>query len=165
MTDYNNDDYGAAFGESDWDSTETTSAFEPLPVGWYKMAIFLADMKKTAKGGDMVVVTLEVVPGADHAGRKVTDYQCINLPYSPIGERLGRAAHKQLCVAAGFDSRPSSLRDLEGKIVEARLKIETDPSGQYDPSNRVAQYRAPVGKAPAPDSYGALVDGKTDLPF
>ena len=162
-------DYNEAFGADDWADTPDKVGFEPLEPGWYRMVVYLAELKTPSKGGSMAVITLEVAPGHNGEGRKVTDYQCIHLPHSPKGQEIGRAAHKAMCKALGFTDRPSSLRDLEGRALDVKLKIETDPSGQYDPSNRVVAFRSPESAAPKVNAYAAALTAgggdPTDLPF
>ena len=147
--DYPNTEYGNAFGADDWDNTDDSGgSFDPLPPGTYRVIIHSAEIKETQRGGQMVKLRYDVAPGHQYEGRVIFDQQCINLPYSPEATKIGRAQHKRLCKALGFTSRPRSLRDLEGKALDVKVKIEKDSSGQYEDQNRVTAYKAPGGDGP-----------------
>jgi len=114
--------------------TETQDTFKPIPPGWYISTIIDSEIKQGAKGA-YIRWTFEV----DNFPNKVWEIMSLNNE----GEAVGLKKLKTLAVVSGHPD-PNFIRDTEefhGKRCQIRLKIEEDPTGAYDPKNKIAGFK------------------------
>ena len=138
---------------------EGTSKFEPLPAGVYVAAINDIGVKPLKSGkGQQVVVVWEV----DEYGGRLLWQQIIVAHESAQAMKFGRQKFKDLCDACGATGQITDLSVLQGKSCLVFVKIETDPSGEYPPKNKVVRTKA-VG-AMAPKTNGKA-DFDDTIPF
>lgn len=126
----------------------------PIPAGVYTCVITESDVKSTQNGGQMLVLTHQVIDGP-HKGRLVWNRINIRNP-SAEAERIGQAQLSSLCHAVNvLDLMDSSM--LHSIPVRVRVSIRPagpDRTGTHrDEQNEVKGYEG-VGKgqpaAPAP---------------
>jgi hypothetical protein len=123
-------------------------SFDPIPAGTYNLQVIESRIEDTKNGsGQMLVLTLEVIDG-EYAGRKIWDRLNIR-NQNPDAQRIAQRALADLCISLGIVELSDS-EELHFKPFTARVRIESDKSGQYDPQNRVRYNGAPPAqKAPA----------------
>jgi hypothetical protein len=146
-----------------------------LAPGVYDGEVLKAEEKTSKKGNDMIVLTLKFYGAGDDA-TVVNDYLLDSMP-----KKL-----RHFCEAAGildlYESGEFQADDCQGRSVKARLKVDRDPSGQYEDKNAVADYvvdkpvsppqpaipKMPVNyKSPDPNAafQQAAASNDPDVPF
>ena len=128
---------------------EDERSFEPMPEGDYVCQIVESDVVQTAKGGDMLKLTLEVVEGP-FSNRKVWDQLNIRNA-NPQAQSIAHRALADICTAVGVGAITDS-EELHFKPFVAQLKIEparTVNDKTYDARNGVKKYKARGSQAPA----------------
>jgi hypothetical protein len=121
--------------------------FEPLPAGEYVCQVIESDLEELKSGkGDALKLTIEVIEGP-HANRRLWDR--LNIRHdNATAQSIAQRALADLCQAVGVGAIRDS-EELHYKSFVARIAIETDKSGQYEPRNTVKRYKARAGKPPA----------------
>lgn len=118
----------------DANTVQPQESFDVLPAGFYPVMITESEMKGTSTGGQMLVLTLEVIEG-QFKGRKV--WERLNLVNN--NEQAVQIAQRSLsaiCHAVKeFQVQDSS--QLHHKPLIAKLKVNPAANG-YDASNGVA---------------------------
>lgn len=112
--------------------------FETLPPGWYRAQVVDSEIKEGPKG-NYIRWTFAI------SGKPNKVWDTMSLANEISMKRL-----KGLAIAAGHPN-PNFIADTEelhGKECMVRLKVETDPTGQYEPKNAISAFK-PVDGAPA----------------
>jgi hypothetical protein len=113
---------------------ESETGFDVLPPGWYHARVIDSEIKHGNKG-PYINWTYEIV------GRPNRVWDIMS-----TGNEISMKRLKSLAVCAGHPN-PNYIADTEelhGKEFQVRLKIEKDPSGQYDDRNKVIAFK-PLG--------------------
>ena len=119
------------------------TGFEPIPEGTYPSQITGAELKTTAKGGQMIKVEYTIL-GDKFQGRKI--WGGINIKNdSETAERIGRSQLNQLMTSLGLNELEDT-DELVGKEVSIKVKIKP-AEGQYSASNEVKGWSAGEKKA------------------
>jgi hypothetical protein len=120
---------------------------EAIPAGWYNVMIDYSETKPTKNGrGSYLELSLKVLDGP-YAGRKVFD----RLNLQNDNAQAVEIAYRQLsayCHATGVIQVQDS-QQLHGIPFMAKIAIETDSTGQYEPSNKVKTAKKLEGAAVA----------------
>jgi hypothetical protein len=136
------------------DDVPAPEALGAVPAGWYTCKVSDSQTTVSRAGHEMLVVELTIHEG-EHAGRKLWDRLNLWHPDPKVSEIAARSL-KALAVAAG---RPNlqETEEIHEQLVEVKVAVRDDQSGQYEPSNAVRSYRAasnvakpPVGMTPPP---------------
>jgi DhnA family fructose-bisphosphate aldolase class Ia len=133
--------------EMNFDATTVrpSSPNDPLPIGWYKMAIVASEMKKTNDGkGRYLKLELQVLDG-DYKGRKAWTQLNLENP----SEETVRIAQEQLsavCHATGVLKLTNSAL-LHNKPMLVKLSIKQ--SAGYEPKNETKGFKPLTGDVPA----------------
>ena len=118
----------------DANTVQPQESFDVLPAGFYPLMITESEMKATSTGGQMLVLTLEIIEG-QFKGRKI--WERLNLVNS--NEQAVQIAQRSLsaiCHAVKeFQVQDSS--QLHHKPLIAKVKVNPAANG-YDASNGVA---------------------------
>lgn len=129
--------------------------FDPLPPGWYSVAIAGAELKTTSAGTGQYIAVRYDVTGPTHQGRVVFGNLNIRNP-NPKAEEIGRQQLGELMRAIGL----ASVQDTD-QLIGNRLLIKLairEASGGYDASNDVKGFKAVEGSA-APAASGGFGGG------
>lgn len=122
--------------------------FEPLPAGNYVVEVIESDVVDTKTGlGRQMKLTLKVVEG-DLEGRRVWANIMVR-HQNETAQRIGQQVIASLISAAGIGPIDDT-EELHGIPIIAKVVIETDRSGQYEPRNTVKgflPYGAQVAKS------------------
>ncbi|MET3409493.1 DUF669 domain-containing protein [Methylobacterium sp. 1030] len=124
-----------------------SGGFEPLPAGTYDLHVIDSEMKQTQTGGDMLVLTCEVITGP-LTGRQVR----LRLNIRNDNTQTQEIAHRELgklCTATGTGAISDSV-DLHFKPFRADVIITPARNG-YGPGNDLRNCKPPgTTAAPAP---------------
>jgi len=166
----------SGFDANDYQDTQ----FDLLPPGEYLVAIVDSERRSTSKGGEMIVLELEVLRG-QHEGRKVWDRLNI-VNANTQAQEIALGTLSSICRAVGV-MNPVDTSELHEKSLVAVVGIRQDD--RYGDSNIVKRYRAvkpqspqqptrpPDAKVTPPDPADKLADwrdeaarlGTDDIPF
>lgn len=117
------------------DTLPTPDNFEPLPAGNYVVEVIESDVVDTKTGlGRQMKLTLKVVEG-DFDGRRVWANIMVR-HQNETAQRIGQQVIASLISAAGIGPIDNT-EDLHGIPVIAKVVIEHDKSGQFEPRNTV----------------------------
>lgn len=118
----------------------TGGTYEPLPIGQYIVAITNAEVKATKDGNGSYINAEFTVKSGEHEGRKLfQNFTLSNQNQQAVD--IGRGQIKALLIASGAtDFRLKSVNDLCGKVVTAKVGIET--SEQYGSRNKITSFSA-----------------------
>jgi hypothetical protein len=110
---------------------DSRGGFEPLPAG------------------EILKLTLEVLDGPYERRRIFENLNIRNA--NPVAQGIAQRALADLCKSCGLEIIRDS-EELHFRPFVAKVAIETDKTGQYEPKNRVKRYKParsapPVGKA------------------
>lgn len=121
--------------------------YELLPAGWYVAQVTDSDIVTLKSGnGQAIKLTFDVL-SEGYRGRKV--WSQLNVRHNnPKAEQIAQQQLRELCDSIGI-VRMSDTTELHNKPVQIRVKVRTDDTGQYEPQNEVAGFKA-AGGAPAP---------------
>ena len=120
---------------------ETQTAFDPLPAGWYNVAITGSSTFLTKAGTECLKLELTVLDG-DHANRKLWDN--LNLWHTnPEAVRIAQTTLATICTAIGR-LRVGDTEELHNQPMQAKVSVETDAT--YGSRNSVKGYRGTDGK-------------------
>lgn len=115
--------------------------FEPLPAGWYQVAIEGAEVKQTKAGTGQYIAVRYKVSGPTHSGRVVFGNINLRNP-NPKAEEIGRQQLGDICRAIGLATIQDSDQLIGGNL-EIKLAVTKDET--YGDGNDVKGFRA-VGK-------------------
>lgn len=128
------------------------TAFEPLPAGWYPVAITASESRPTKNGnGAYLHLELTVIDG-NHKGRKVYDRLNLWNPNQTATEIAYRTL-SAICHAVGVLEVGDSVQ-LHNLPLEAKVSIRA-ADGAYEASNEVKGYRAVTGNGAVPPAAPA----------
>lgn len=121
--------------------------YELLPAGWYVAQVTDSDIVTLKSGnGQAIKLTFDVLSDG-YRGRKV--WSQLNVRHNnPKAEQIAQQQLRELCDSIGV-VRMSDTTELHNKPVQIRVKVRTDDTGQYEPQNEVAGFKA-AGGATAP---------------
>lgn len=123
----------------------TGGNFDPLPAGWYNVAIAGAELKPTRDQTGQYIAVRYDVTGPTHQGRVV--FANINIRnQNPKAEEIGRQQLGELMRAIGL-STVQDTDQLIGGHLQIKLAIRPAQNG-YEASNDVKGFKA-LGGAPA----------------
>lgn len=130
-----------AFADLNFDATqvEPDKGFgDPLPTGWYNVAIDESEMKPTTEGtGSYLKLRFDVLDG-QYKGRKIWEQLNLRNPNAQTVE----IAQKQLsaiCHAVGV-LKPAKSEELHNKPLKVRVG-QKPASGGYDAGNKITAYK------------------------
>lgn len=141
------------------DLPQGTGNFEPLPSGWYDVAITGAELKSTKDGNGSYIKVRYDVTGPTHQGRVV--FGNLNIQNaSAKAEEIGRQQLGEIMRAIGL-SRVQDTDQLIGGNLS--IKLEVKPAdGQYSAGNEVRGFRAlSGGTAPKPQAAAPSAPAST----
>jgi hypothetical protein len=122
--------------------------FEPLPAGNYVVEVIESDVVDTKTGlGRQMKLTLKVVDG-ELEGRRVWANIMVR-HQNEMAQRIGQQVIASLISAAGIGPIDDT-EELHGIPVIAKVAIETDKTGQYEPRNVVKGFLAYGTPTPKP---------------
>lgn len=137
-------------------NAKPSDSFDPLPVGWYKVAIEESDVKDTATpGGKLVWLKLRVLEG-DYAGRFL--FGRVNvINANPKAQEIGQRELASIRLATGINS-PKSTEELHNIPLWIRVAVKPagpDKTGVHrDAQNEIKEWASlaagPRVAAPAP---------------
>ena len=117
------------------DNLPAPDNFEPLPPGNYGCEVIQSDVVDTKTGlGRQMKLTLKVTEG-EFEGRRVWANIMVR-HQNEMAQRIGQQVIASLISAAGIGPIDDT-EELHGIPVVAKIAIETDKSGQYEPRNVV----------------------------
>jgi hypothetical protein len=130
------------------DTLPAPDNFEPLPAGNYVVEVIGSDVVDTKTGlGRQMKLTLKVVEG-ELEGRRIWPNIMVR-HQNETAQRIGQQVIASLISAAGIGPIDDT-EELHGIPIIARVAIETDKNGQYEPRNTVKgflPYGAQVSKS------------------
>lgn len=126
---------------------ESSGDFKPLPDGEYCVTIEGAELKTTAKGGEMITFKLKVF-GTSYENRVL--FGNLNIVNSnPTAADIGLGQLKDIMRATGV-AVLSDLTQFVGHQLLIKVTIKT--SEQYGAQNEIKAYKAIPGASPTPAS-------------
>jgi hypothetical protein len=148
----------AFLGETfDATSVEPAQPRDNLPPGKYTAQVIESTMKDTAKGGEMLQLTLEIIDGPSK-GRRVWDNLNIKNP-NPTAQEIALRTLSAICLAIG-KQHISDSEEIHFLPMTITVAVEVDnrdkdlPPDEQRKRNTVRGYAAardgaPVAKAPS----------------
>lgn len=116
-----------------------TNSYQPLPDGWYPVAIVEADMVRTRDGSTEYLKMCYEVTGPEYTGRKLFDALNINHANQTPRE-IAQRNLASICKAIN-QLQVASTDQLLGK--ELLVKVKAEPADErFDARNRVVGYKA-----------------------
>ena len=115
-------------------ATAAATTFEPLRPGDYDFSIFAAEDTRSAKGDDMLKLTLHILLG-EGRHRTVFDYVLGTDNWAWKARHLAEA----IDMVSQYERGELDPDFLEGRMGRLRLKIKP-ASGQYSAGNQVVDY-------------------------
>jgi len=133
-------------------NAEPSGDFDPIPAGEYRAKIIeseIEDISKNHNYGRCLKLTWQVETG-QYDGRLV--WQRLNMWGENMNnnDKVVSIAQSQFAAIRQATGKlaPQDSTELHGIPCMIRVKVKTDPNGQYGPSNEVTSVK-PVGGAPA----------------
>jgi hypothetical protein len=135
--------------------------FELIPAGQYPAQVVESDIQPLKSGnGHALVLVFQIVDGP-YRGRKI--WNRLNVKHSnPEAERIAQQSLREFCDAVGV-TRMQDTVELHNKPCTIRVKIREDKTGQYEPSNEIAGYKA-LGGSPSKTSMMPMPGGTFPTP-
>lgn len=138
-----------------------STAFDPLPPGWYAMRITECEIKPSERAGDMVKLRFEIdeTQHPDKANRSVFHNLCINHPTSQQAREIAQRSLSAICHAVG-KLQVNDTDELLGQTLRVKLKAVPARTDQatgksYDATNECTGFKSlseDVDAPPAPAS-------------
>ena len=128
--------------------------YTPLVPGWYLAKVVDSEIKEGPKG-NYIRWTFEI------AGKPNKVWDTMSL-----GNEISMKRLKGLAIAAKHKN-PNYIADTEelhGKECMIRLKVETDPSGQYEPKNTISAFKPADGNGAVPTQIAAAAPVEAEIP-
>lgn len=139
-----------AFIDLNLSNVQAQESIEPVPPGLYHVSVEDTDFAfAKSSGAPMLKITFNIEDG-DFAGRKLFDNYMLN-------HEVGMKRLKALAVASNHPN-PSYIADSEefhGLECLAKVKLETDPEGKYDPKNKISYFKPVKAGKPAAPAFPA----------
>jgi hypothetical protein len=130
---------------------QQSQSFEAFPAGDYNLIVSdITDGPFGNGSGHKVDITFEVVDG-EYKGRKLFDLIAL-VHTNPEWAQGTQARLDALCAVAGFPAL-EAFSQLLNTMVHAKVFIEKDKTGEYDPKNKIDKILGPAkagGGAAAP---------------
>lgn len=116
---------------------------DPVPNGWYKMAIVASEVKPTSTGkGKSLKLELQILEG-EHRGRKA--YKQLNIVHeSAQAQQIAQGELSAICHATGVLKLTNSSQ-LHNIPMLVQLVVKQDPG--FDPRNEPRAFKAIDGVA------------------
>lgn len=119
-------------------NTPEPKNFEPVPPGWYNVQVKESSLENSKSGGQYIKLQLAIT-GPTHAGRVV--YTNINIRNdNTVAVEIGRQQIGKIVRATGVQL--SDTDQFVGLQFQAKMAIQTDPTGQHEPRNEVKDFKA-----------------------
>jgi hypothetical protein len=132
------------------ETEEGSQPFELVPKGKYTAEVVDAAIVDIKSGRGQMLKLTWVISGGDYDDRRVFQ-QIIVQHESEDAMRFGRQRIKDLCDACGIRERVTDVTVFCHKPCQIAVGVEEDPTGQYDPKNKVVRIRPLVTlNAPLP---------------
>lgn len=136
-------------GNLNFDATNVapSTAFDPLPNGWYTMRIVGAEMAPSEKAGEMLKLQLEVneTVHPQFANRKVFSNLCLNHPTSQQAREIAQRTLSAICHAIGklqvSDTEMLLGQSLQVKVKATPARVDQATGKSYDAGNEVSGYK------------------------
>jgi len=150
----------ANLGQFDPNAHKPLDPREPLPTGWYPMAILNSEVRKTRDGkGAFLWLELEIVESMapQCKGRRAWDR--LNLwNENADAVRIAESALTSICKAVGQTAVVTDTTVLHGRPFAVRLKARKE-TNEFDAQNKVKDYdtiaaRFPGGAVAASQGVG-----------
>lgn len=120
---------------------EVKQVFEPLPSGWYNVAVTGSDTFLTKSGTECLKLELTVLDG-EHANRKL--WENLNLWHTnPTAVQIAQQTLAAICTSINR-TRIQDTEELHGRPLQAKVSVDTDPT--YGVRNSIKGWRAADGK-------------------
>jgi|TARA_R110000824_G_scaffold3524_4_gene16729 hypothetical protein len=125
--------------------------FDPVPAGWYTVAIAGAELRDTKAGTGKYISVRFDITGPEHQGRVVFTNLNTRNP-NPKAEEIGRQQLGEIMRAIGVQ-KLEDTDELIGGNLSIKVTVKNDPT--YGAGNEVKGFRAIEGSvlpvsAPAP---------------
>lgn len=130
-------------------AVEPTEAMEAIPAGEYTLLVKNVELKPTKAGTGSYLNLQLSVQGGPMNGKTVFDMITYSNP-NPQAVEIGHRKLSGLCRAAGI-VQLTDTGMLLNRVVNGKVSIKIDKTGQYDPSNEVKMY-SPATAATQPAS-------------
>jgi len=128
-------------------NTVEPASFDVIPAGSYEAVITDSEMKATTTGGEMLVLSLQILNG-EYQNRKVWDR--LNLKNkSDTAVQIAKGTLSSICRAVGVMT-PKDSSELHNKPMLIKIAIQP-AKGEYGESNTIKSYR-PRTEGPIPQS-------------
>ena len=118
--------------------------FEPVPAGWYTVAIAGAELRDTKAGTGKYISVRFDITGPEHQGRVVFTNLNTRNP-NPKAEEIGRQQLGEIMRAIGVQ-KLEDTDELIGGNLSIKVTVKNDPT--YGPGNEVKGFKAVDGSAP-----------------
>lgn len=114
--------------------------FELLPAGTYTAQVTESELVPLNSGNGTALKLTITILQQGYNGRKV--FARLNVRHNnPEAERIANQQLRELCEAVGVVALQDTV-ELHNKPMQVRLKIREDKTGQYEPQNEVAGFKA-----------------------
>lgn len=123
-------------------AVEPTEEFKPVPVGDYNLLVEKIELKPTKAGTGSYLSLQLKVQGGEFNNRVVFDMITYTNP-NPQAVEKGHRKLSGMCRAAGV-IQLSSTQQLVNRTVAAKVGIQVDKTGQYEPKNYIKVYKSPT---------------------
>lgn len=123
-------------------AVEPTEEFKPVPAGDYNLLVEKIELKPTKAGTGSYLNLQLKVQGGEFNNRVVFDMITYTNP-NPQAVEIGHRKLSGLCRAAGV-IQLSDTQQLVNRTVAAKVGIQADKTGQYEPKNDIKAYKSPV---------------------
>lgn len=118
-------------------NTVEPASFDVIPAGSYEAVITESEMKPTTTGGEMLVLSLQILNG-EHQNRKVWDR--LNLKNkNDTAVQIAKGTLSSICRAVGVMT-PKDSSELHNKPMLIKLGIQP-AKGDYGESNTIKSYK------------------------
>lgn len=124
---------------TDYDAQE---GFDVLAPGWYEAEVIDSEIKSSKAGNTYINWTFQVLGKPNRVWETTV-----------IGKDVAMKILKTMATCCGHRN-PNYIADTEelhGKRCQIKLKIKTDPTGEYEPKNEITAFKPSetAGKKPA----------------
>jgi hypothetical protein len=120
--------------------------YEILPAGEYVAQVTESEIYSLKSGNGTGLKLTVTVLTQGYNGRKI--FCRLNVAHSSAkAEKIGQEMLRELCDAVGV-VRMADTVELHNKPFLARVKIRKDDTGQYEPQNEIAGFKAIAATAP-----------------
>lgn len=127
-----------SFDQNEIAEAQKGGEFAPIPTGVYVAQINRSEIKQTKAGtGSYLSLGFQIIEG-EYANRII--FQNITLAnQNQVATKIGREQLAQLAGACGIYQLGDS-QELHGIPMQIKVVIESDKTGQYEPSNAIKKF-------------------------